>query len=81
MPSQNKKIIPSSNKLTLKEEEVILNVVNILKEINIYEASKILKVLKNVDYENSENIETWLSKTKQAVFNANDELYKKMLNI
>jgi len=81
LPSQNKKIIPSSNKLTLKEEEVILNVVNILKEINIYEASKILKVLKNVDYENSENIETWLSKTKQAVFNANDELYKKMLNI
>ncbi len=81
LSSKNEKAIPSSNKLTSKEEKIILNVINILKEINIYEASKILKVLKNVDYENSENIETWISKTKQAVFNANDELYQKMLNI
>ena len=49
-----------------QEKAQLSVVINQLKTKNVYEASIILKILKNINFEDNKNIEIWVKKIKQA---------------
>ena len=88
LPSSDKTIIFSEkekvsikNKLSLHEKRKLIALATQFKKIEIYEASKIMELLKNIETDDGENTKIWSANIKQAVFNGNNERYLELLKI
>jgi len=82
---QSKKIIKSNNyfnklELNNKEKEIIFTFVNELKHTEIYEITKIKKIINNISSENK-NISEWKNLLLSAAANYNTQYFNELLNL
>lgn len=67
--------------LTDRDKEPLIPFIEQFEKLEIYEISDLRKVLKQIQFENSPELNEWQENMRRAIYTSNEEKYHRLLNI
>jgi len=64
-----------------REKEILLPLIHDLKNVMVYESGEVSKILKAIDTEDSENLNTWKQEIQNCLYSMNEQKYNELLNL